>query len=101
LASARADQVAQLERSGRAARYDVLRSGVERANIEPLVIQARNDREIAMIDFKRLLNIPPSQPVALTTTIDAEATRMITVALADSVLVPDRCFARSDEVSIL
>jgi outer membrane protein TolC len=100
LASARADQVAQLEKSGRAARYDVLRSGVERSNIEPLVIQARNDREIAMIDFKRILNIPPAQPVALTTTIDAEAARMITVALTDSVLVPDRASVRSAEFAL-
>jgi len=100
VAGARAEQVAQLERSGRAARYDVLRSGVERDNIEPLVIQAKNDREIAMIDFKRLLNIPPTQPVALTTTIDAEAARMVTVALADSVLVPDRASVRSAEFSV-
>lgn len=97
LASARADQVAQLERSGRAARYDVLRSGVERANIEPLVIQAMNDREIAMIDLKRLLNIPANQPVALTTKIDVEATRMIAVALVDTNLVPDRASVRSAE----
>ena len=40
LASARATQVEQFEKAGRAARYDVLRAKVERANIEPLVMQA-------------------------------------------------------------
>src|SRR3954462_8869811 len=55
IATRRLTQVEQLERAGRAARYDVLRSRVARSNIEPLVIQARNDREIAMLDLKRIL----------------------------------------------
>jgi outer membrane protein TolC len=101
LASARADQVAQLEKAGRAARYDVLRSGVERENIEPLVIQAKNDRELAVIDFKRLLNIPVTQPISLTTTIDAEATKAILVASIDTNVTPDRASIRSAELSVL
>src|SRR5918992_5885530 len=40
LASARVAQVQQLQSAGRVARYDLLRARVERANIEPLVIQA-------------------------------------------------------------
>jgi outer membrane protein TolC len=41
LASARLTQVEQFEKAGRAARYDVLRARVERANIEPLALQAQ------------------------------------------------------------
>jgi outer membrane protein TolC len=101
LATARAEQVAQLEKAGRAARYDVLTSGVERGNIEPLVIQAKNDRDLALIDFKRLLNIPVSQPVSLTTTIDVEASKAILVAMADTNITPDRASIRSAELSLL
>jgi len=101
LASARARQVEQLAAAGRAARYDVLRAGVERANIEPLVIQAKNDREIAELDFKRLLNIPVAQSVSLTTTIDAEASRLMTAAIADTNIVPDRATVRSGELQVV
>jgi outer membrane protein TolC len=73
LASARLTQVQQLEGGGRAARYDVLRARVERANLEPQVLQARNDRELALLELKRLLNIPVERPIALTTSVDARA----------------------------
>ncbi|HJU64649.1 MAG TPA: TolC family protein, partial [Gemmatimonadaceae bacterium] len=77
LATNRLTQIEQFQTAGRAARYDVLRTRVERANLEPLLIQARSDREIAMLELKRLLNISPSQPVSLTTTIDAGAVQAI------------------------
>ncbi len=73
LASDRLAQVQQLESGGRAARYDVLRARVERANLEPLAIQARNDRDLVLIELKRLLNLPLEQPVRLTTVLDGEA----------------------------
>jgi outer membrane protein TolC len=40
LADERLAQVQQLEKAGRASRYDVLRARVERANLEPLALQA-------------------------------------------------------------
>ena len=70
LASARLAQVQEFLRAGRASRYDVLRAGVERANIEPTAIQARSDVELALIELKRLINLPFDQPIKLTTTID-------------------------------
>jgi outer membrane protein TolC len=69
-ASARLTQVEQFQNAGRAARYDVLRARVERANFEPLVIQARSDVELATLELKRLLNIPIERPVRLTTVIE-------------------------------
>jgi outer membrane protein TolC len=80
LASQRVEQSEQLFTAGRVARYDVLRSRVERANLEPLVIQARNDREIALLDLRRLLNLPPDAPIRLTTTIDSSSVSMILAA---------------------
>lgn len=70
LATARLAQVQEFLKAGRASRYDVLRAGVERANIEPTAIQARSEIELALIELKRLINIPFDQPLKLTTTID-------------------------------
>src|SRR5687767_13519964 len=70
LASARLAQIQEFLKAGRASRYDVLRAGVERANIEPIAIQARSDVELALIELKRLINLPFDQPIKLTTTID-------------------------------
>src|SRR6185295_13136328 len=100
LASDRAKQVQQLFSAGRAARYDALRAGVERGNIEPLVIQAQNDRELAVLDLKRLLNIPVSQPIALTTTFDAAAVQTVSVSLGDTLSLPDRPTLRSYEFTM-
>ena len=100
IATRRLAQVEQLQQAGRAARYDVLRARVARSNIEPLVIQARNDRELAMIDLKRLLNIPVAQPVALATRLDASAVRTGLAALVDSAGVPDRASLHSAELTV-
>ncbi|HEU4748309.1 MAG TPA: TolC family protein [Gemmatimonadaceae bacterium] len=84
LASARLAQVREFLRAGRASRYDVLRAGVERANIEPVAIQARSNVELALIELKRLINIPFEQPVRLTTSIDtATVIRWIDRLLTD------------------
>jgi outer membrane protein len=50
---------------GSSADYDLLRAQVEAANQEPLVIAARNGRDIAMLEVRRLVNIPANQPVEL------------------------------------
>ncbi|HET9426492.1 MAG TPA: TolC family protein [Gemmatimonadaceae bacterium] len=100
LAQARLTQVEQLERAGRAARYDVLRARVARSNIEPLVIQSRNDRDIAFLELKRQLNIPVEQPVVLTTGIDAASLRAMIAALVDTLAVPDRPALRSAEATL-
>lgn len=86
LAGNRVAQVQQLESGGRAARYDVLRARVERANAEPLVLQAENDREIAVLQLKQLLKIPMTQPVALVSHLDGPAVgAMLASFTADSV----------------
>jgi outer membrane protein TolC len=100
IATRRLAQVEQLEKAGRAARYDVLRARVARSSIEPLLIQARNDREIAMIDLKRLLNIPLGQPVALASRLDPGAVRTTLSALVDSGGAPDRASIHSAELSV-
>ncbi|MEO7103032.1 MAG: TolC family protein [Gemmatimonadaceae bacterium] len=71
LAAAQLKQAEQFEKAGRMSRYDVLRARVALANIEPLVLQAREDAEVASLELKRLANIKPSQPLLLTTSIDS------------------------------
>ncbi|HZI42016.1 MAG TPA: TolC family protein [Gemmatimonadaceae bacterium] len=100
LAAARVDQLQQLQSAGRAARYDVLRARVERANLEPLAIQAENDRELAILGLKRLLNIPVERPIELTSILDADAVAALVPTLAsltDSTTLPDRAALRSAE----
>ena len=100
LASSRLAQVEQLERAGRAARYDVLRARVARSGIEPLVIQARNERDVALLDLKRQLNIPVDQPVALTTGLSASAVRSMVASLVDTSRTPDRASLHSAELTL-
>ena len=50
---------------GSAADYDLLRAQVEAANQEPLVIAARNSRDIALLELRRLVNVPADQPLEL------------------------------------
>lgn len=97
LASSRVTQVEQFERAGRAARYDVLRARVERANIEPLAIQARNDRVLALLELKRLLNLPVERPLALATRIGPHAATAVLASVDDAAAAPDRATVRSAE----
>ena len=71
LASERVTQAERLLAGGRVARYDVLRARVERANAEPLALDAENARAVALLDLKRLLGIPFDQPLELTSRLDA------------------------------
>jgi outer membrane protein TolC len=50
---------------GSAADYDLLRAQVEAANQEPMVIAARNSRDVALLEVRRLVNIPADVPVEL------------------------------------
>ena len=88
-AAARLTQAEQLERAGRAARYDVLRARVERANLEPQLIQARGNRELALLELRRLLNLPESQPVRLTSGVSPDEARSLADALEGAAAAAD------------
>ncbi|NUQ11031.1 MAG: TolC family protein, partial [Gemmatimonadaceae bacterium] len=81
LADARLAQVQQLERAGRASRYDLLKARVDRANLEPALLQARSDRELADIALKQLLNLPGDAPLLLTSELDTTALRGAVTAI--------------------
>ena len=77
-------QVELFERSGRASRYEVLRARVQQTNVQPLVIEARSAREIALLEVKRLANLPMEQPLALTTALDTAAVLRVVAAVSAS-----------------
>ena len=88
LASDRVAQVQRLQTGGQAARYDVLRARVERANAEPLVLQAESDRTIALLELKVLLRMPLDQPLQLTTRIDTAAVRTVVATIVPATIDP-------------
>ena len=85
LADARLAQVQQLENAGRASRYDLLKARVDRANLEPALLQARSNRELADIELKQLLNYPGDAVLLLTNELDTAALRAAVSAIVNSV----------------
>lgn len=69
------DQLRQMERfeeQGKASDFDVMNARVERDNQRPQLVDAENARELAVLDLKRLAQIPRETEVVLTTPLEAE-----------------------------
>jgi biotin operon repressor len=69
------DQLRQVEgfrEQGVAAELDVLTARVERDNLEPQVVEARNAARLARLNLLRLVQLPSDTEVALTTPLEAE-----------------------------
>ena len=98
LAGERLAQVQQFEKAGRASRYDVLRASVERANLQPAVIQARSDVELALVDLRRLINVSANQPIRLTTRLDRDAVIQWVAQLKADIAPPARAAVKSAEL---
>jgi outer membrane protein TolC len=98
LADERLKQVEKLESGGRAARYDVLRARVEKTNLEPALIQAASDRDIALLRVKQILNIPVAQPLVLTSALDPQGLQAFVATVSnDSSADPVRASIKSAE----
>jgi outer membrane protein len=57
--------------AGRASELEVLRGEVSRDNLRPQLVQAENAAQLALLNLKRLVDLPLDAPVALTTALDA------------------------------
>jgi outer membrane protein TolC len=99
LASERLGQVEQFQAAGRAARYDVLRARVERSNLEPLIVEATSARTLALLELRRLTNIPSDREINLTTVIDPAAVQMLLAGVSDSNAVATRPSVRAAELT--
>ena len=85
--------------AGTRAEYDLLRAQVDAANQEPGVVQARNSYDVAVLDLKRLLNLPASQELVLQTMLQSpDAT--IPVIADDSLGGPDRPSLAAAEATV-
>lgn len=58
-------------KAGRASELEVMRAEVSRDNLRPQQVEARNAAELAMLNLKRLVDLPLGEPVALTTELTA------------------------------
>ncbi len=87
LAQARVRQAEQFEAGGRGSRYDVLRARVERSNLEPLAIAARGERDLALLELRRLTNLPQDAPLRLSTELNPASVRAAADALAGAAVV--------------
>jgi outer membrane protein len=67
---------------GNQAEFDLLRAQVTRDNQVPVVLQARNARQVAYYRLKQLLNLPLDGDIALTTPLDDSAMTASTVTAA-------------------
>ena len=92
-------QVQLFQHAGTRAEYDLLRAQVDAANQEPAVVQARNGYDIALLDLRRLLNVPADQPLQLETTL-ASPDATIPVLATDSLEGPDRPAVAAAEVTV-
>jgi outer membrane protein len=84
--------------AGTRAEYDLLRAQVDAANQEPAVVAARNDYDLALLELKRLLNLPANQPLALATTLDR--LDAMTPVLATDSLRPERPSVAAAEANV-
>ena len=69
LASDHLARVRLVHESGQASELDVLRAEVELDNLRPQLVQAENGRQLALLNLKRLVNVPADAPLALTTSL--------------------------------
>lgn len=72
LAAEHFDQVRLRLDAGRASELEAMRAEVELENLRPQLVQAENAAELAMLNLKRLTNIPVEVAVVLTTPLVPE-----------------------------
>ena len=102
LADARLLQVQQLEKAGRASRYDLLKARVDRANLEPVLLQARSNTALADIELKQLLNYPSEAVLVLVNELDTAALRASVASIVSSIGSgpPSRASVRAAEATL-
>lgn len=53
--------------------FELLRAQVARDNQRPTIIRSRANRDIALLQLKQLLEIPPSEPIGLSDVLEGDA----------------------------
>ncbi len=81
---------------GNVAEFDLIRARVQRDNARPAVIGARSQRDIALLRLRQLLNVPLTQPLVLSTSIEVGA-----APGADALAVSRELLAMEPDTSVL
>ena len=92
-------EVQRFQQAGTRAEYDLLRAQVEAANQEPLVIDAQNRLDLALLELKRLINLPPDAPLILETRALGDD-GMVPVIAVDTLGGADRPGVRAAEANV-
>jgi outer membrane protein TolC len=92
-------QVTLYQQAGTRAEYDLLRAQVDAANQEPVVVATRNSYDIALLELKRLANVPADRPIALVTPM-VDRDGMIPVLAETEVDVVDRPALAAAEATV-
>ncbi len=72
VAEAHLEQVESFYQAGTTSEFELLRARVDLENRDPAVVQSENTVELALLELKRLVNLPADQSVILTTELDPE-----------------------------
>ena len=59
--------------AGRLSEFELLRARVARDSLQPAVVRSRNNRDVAYLRLKQLLDLPLDQPLTLTADLDGQA----------------------------
>lgn len=73
--------------TGSASELEVLRADVDLENLRPQLVQAVNSAELALLNVKRLIDLPLAQPVRLTTPLTVPAPADLAAATVSSELL--------------
>lgn len=73
-------QTTSARQVGSSSEFDLLRAQVARDNQVPIVLQRQNDRAVALLRLKQMLEIPLDDSLQLTTSIDEPDTAAIAAA---------------------
>jgi outer membrane protein len=92
-------QTTSARQVGSSSEFDLLRAQVARDNQVPVVLQRQNERAVAMLRLKQMLEIPLDDSLQLTTSIDEPDTAAIAAAgplsaVQANVLVDERAVVR-------
>lgn len=88
------------QRSGFRSDLDVLRAEVSLENLRPQLVDARNALALALLNVKRLTNIPMNQPIRLTTPLDVPTSLPTEPDVSPDALIAQRPAVQAAEEQI-
>ncbi|MDJ0767120.1 MAG: TolC family protein [Myxococcota bacterium] len=100
VADAHLQQVEAFFQAGTTSEFELLRARVDRENRDPAVVQAENAAELALLELKRLVNIPSDQPIALTTEVEPVEIEIDEERLSSAVLSRPALIAAQEAIEM-